>query len=259
MRFWKSGNRKTTALWWFLGVVSCLFIVWGTLGHSGRILSQDDSSTTTHADQKVVRLFLAASHGQARKVGELLRAVDVDTLNTRGNGVLYETLNYAQHIEVPGLYGVVTTLLQHGANPNLANRAQKTPMHAAALVDKEAIMEALILAGGNPLARNGEHSTPYEMALQRGNLGVVAAIERTVTYRPTDIEDLREMGEFSRSMRANFFSARTVAERKAALRSAVAAFGDDADFVHQKVLEAIEASGSGFLGDCPSCENESEE
>lgn len=255
MTLW-SGS-KSNVLWWVLSVAACLVILWTAfLSGPGKVLSQN-----TTKDPNLRRLFIAASQGKAEALGTLLRTsgFDVNVVDGRGNTLLRVALNTARGLEIPTLYGTVVTLLSHGANPNLANNDGWTGMHAAAFIDNEAVMSALIQSGGDPLINSNGLSTPYEISLSRGNLGVVAAIERAVTYRPTDIEELKELGKFSRTLREGFARANTVEERKAAARAAIGTYFDDeaeAESFYQENLRRIQSEGTGFLGDCDSCEEE---
>jgi len=216
------------------------------------------SQDAQRMDPQLRRLFIAATVGNTEKLDTLLRTsgFDINVVNKRGNSLLRVALLAARARGIPTLYSTVTTLRLHGANPNLANNRGWTVMHAPASIDNEAVMEALIQAGGDPLISSNGFTTPYEMALERGNLGTAAAIERTFTYRPNDIEELKELGKFSRTLRTGLSKASTVAERKAALRAAFGAYISDpeeAEQLYQKSLSRIQASGKGFFGDCDSC------
>ena len=258
MNFWGSNNN---GFWLALSVAACLVILWAAFfSGPGKVLSQNPSNTTT--DPNLRRLFLTAGLGTAEDVDTLLRnsGFDINVRNAHGDTLLGHALTMSRAKENPTLYGTVVMLLSHGANPNQANNSGWTAMHAAAYLDNEAVMTALIQAGGDPLIDSDGRSTPYEIALTQGNLGVVAAVERSVTYRPPDIEELKEVGTFSRTLRAGLARATTVDERKSAIRAAAAAlFKDDeaqAESLYQEVLDRVQSEGTGFLGDCDSCEGE---
>ena len=252
------GKRsKSDVVWWALGLTACMFVLWTAFrSETGAVLMSQDAQRT---DPQLRRLFIAATVGNAEKLDTLLRISEFDTsvVNKRGDSLLRVALLAARARENPTLYSTVTTLLLHGANPNLANNRGRTVMHAAAAIDNEAVMTALIQAGGDPLISSNDFSTPYEMAVRWGNLGTVAAIEKTFTYRPDNIEELKELGRFSRTLRNGLNKASTVAERRAALRAAFGAYISDpaeAEKLYQKSLSRIQDLGTGFLGDCDSCE-----
>ncbi len=251
------GGSKNNGFWLALSVAACLVILWAAFfSGPGKVLSQNPSNTTT--DPNLRRLFIAASLGKTEALGDLLTAGshDVDVRGHRGKTLLGAALNAARAKEPPTLYGTVVLLLSRGANPNLADNDGWTAMHKAAFLDNEAVMAALIQAGGDPLINVNEKSTPYEIALLHGNSGAVGAIEGTTTYRHPEVEELKEAGTFARNLRAGFSSARTVEERKAALRAALTSYLEDEGEVERVYQEVLGRSTSDFLGDCDSCEGE---
>lgn len=257
MTFWSSS--KSRVVWWALSVVSCLVIAWTVfLPGPGSVLSQNASN-----DPKLRGLFFAAFVAHPEKLGERLdtSGYDVNVVDRRGDTLLIRALRAARARMQPTLYGTVALLLQRGADPHIANTRGRTAMHAAAMIDHEAVMTALIQAGGDPLINSSSLSTPYEIALTQGNWGTVAAIERAVAYRPADLEELKERGRVFRTLRKGLAEAKTVEERKAAMRAAYGVIFSDrseAEEAYQKTLKQIQASGTGFLGDCDSCEKAEE-
>jgi len=77
-----------------------------------------------------------------------------------------------------GLSDIISLLIQHNANPNLANKFGLTPLHIAAMGGagkvkhvKQQIVDGLIYAAGaNIFARNDYGLLPYDIALNYGHL-----------------------------------------------------------------------------------------
>lgn len=86
-------------------------------------------------------------------------------------------------------YGKIQLLIRYGANPNQPGSNGSTPMHIAASRGTEAVMTALVNAGGDAnLSINGGR-TPYERAVASGNAGGLAALKKVLPdYVPADKE-----------------------------------------------------------------------
>lgn len=120
----------------------------------------------------------------------------------------------------PTIYGKIKALLDYGANPNLPDEFGLTPMHYAAMWHNEAIMTALIEAGGDPSI------DVYKWALRRGNAGAVAAIERVAKHTlPEDTRArLETRGAYSKAMAQVYEKSTTKEELKANLEKLVDRF-----------------------------------
>jgi ankyrin repeat protein len=73
---------------------------------------------------------------------------------------------------------VILFLVESGADPNAAAAGDVTPLHRAVRNRCSAAVEALLLAGANPLLANSRGSTAYDLALLttgRGGSGSVEA------------------------------------------------------------------------------------
>jgi ankyrin repeat protein len=79
-----------------------------------------------------------------------------------------------------GNAGVVQLLLARGADPNARNRYGDSVLHVAAFsmhCGAEAI-ELLLSEGANPRATDEDSETPYQIAVARGNMEVADALGR---------------------------------------------------------------------------------
>lgn len=235
-----------------IGVLVACGIVWGVL-----------PSETTGADDPAgpvltptEELFLTTSTADVKQLEILLQGgMDPNTLSEDGITALHTVLLVARMGPIPTLNSYVKTLLQYGANPNLVDEDGWTAMHAAAHIDNETVMEALLDAGGDPLLNTGIPS-PYDLALMAGSRATVMAIEKITTHRPDDYEEMVNLGFFSRSL-DRLRDARNAEERDEVIRSAVKMLTTDperAEQLYQRTLRMVESHAHDM--DCGSCENE---
>jgi ankyrin repeat protein len=63
---------------------------------------------------------------------------------------------------------VCTLLLKHGANVNSQNHQGRTPLWRAAFMDKQACVQLLLEAGGDPRIASSDQQTPLQV---RGEVG----------------------------------------------------------------------------------------
>jgi hypothetical protein len=107
---------------------------------------------------------LANRPNAARDVCVRLDAGEIDTL-VEGKGLLHTATE-------KGLLEMVTILLAAGANPNLLDDEENTPIHWAfiseAHADGAAVTAALIDAGANLNAQNKSGLTPLHIAAGKG-------------------------------------------------------------------------------------------
>ena len=52
--------------------------------------------------------------------------------------------------------------MKHGANPDIADEDQNTPLHFAAIRGSKEVAQFLLKLGANPYARNANNNVPYE-------------------------------------------------------------------------------------------------
>jgi ankyrin repeat protein len=116
-------------------------------------------------------LQYAAAHKQTNVVAMLVALVrEVNELGSDGNRAL----------DISSLNGDALTakfLLEHGANPNLRNKAGSSPLHDAALKGTREVIELLIAHGAELNARERDGSaTPLHYAASFGCLDAVKAL-----------------------------------------------------------------------------------
>jgi hypothetical protein len=75
-----------------------------------------------------------------------------------------------------GHFEAARYLLEHGADANLSNEQQETPLHQAADHNQADIAEALLQAGANPNLQQQEGETPLHLAACKGNLRVIEVL-----------------------------------------------------------------------------------
>jgi ankyrin repeat protein len=116
-------------------------------------------------------LQYAAAHRQTNVVAMLVAmGRDVNELGAEGNRAL----------DISCLNGDAATarfLLEHGANPNLRNKAGSTPLHDAALKGTREVIELLLGHAAEINARDREDgATPLHFAASFGRLDAVKAL-----------------------------------------------------------------------------------
>ena len=145
------------------------------------------------------KLTTAIIFNDSQTLKDLLQSgADPNSLNDASFLPLQIVLFRAKHS--PIAYSMVKLLLDYGANPNLPDPNGLSPMHIAAQQGTEAIMTALLDAGGDPSLPINDQ-TPYILALNRANTGALAAIKKAFPHlKTTDAqrsEDERASGLIS--------------------------------------------------------------
>lgn len=100
----------------------------------------------------------------------LVSCVTVPAFAQRDNQQISTSLHQAV---VDGDIDQVQTLLSKGADVNVRNRMNWTPMHTAVRNRRRAIVELLISKGGDINAQNGSRQTPLYVAVDTGQKDVV--------------------------------------------------------------------------------------
>ncbi|KAF9884965.1 hypothetical protein FE257_000875 [Aspergillus nanangensis] len=117
-------------------------------------------------------LSVAAQGGNPRLVQLLLDAAstEVAALDNQGHTPLFLA---ASHGHRP----VVQLLLEHGADPNVADRGRRTPLHIASLRGHTAVVETLLAQATIRIdVYSNDGDTPLGAATRHGHAGVVAAL-----------------------------------------------------------------------------------
>lgn len=122
-------------------------------------------------ESQVLSIHYAAAHRQTSVVEMFLKlGVSVDTPGPEGNRPLdIACLN--------GDLATTTLLLDHGANPNLLNKAGATPLHDAALNGNPEVIAALLKHGAEIDAVDTDtQSTPLHYAASMDRLDAVKTL-----------------------------------------------------------------------------------
>ncbi|XP_041839354.1 cyclin-dependent kinase 4 inhibitor B [Melanotaenia boesemani] len=116
-------------------------------------------------------LTTAAAQGNTAHVRELLQAgAEVNGVNRFGRTAL--------QVMMMGSAPVARVLLEHGADPNVADISTgTTPLHDAASLGFLDTVRLLLQAQANPQARDKATYLPVDLARQNGHTGVVALLE----------------------------------------------------------------------------------
>lgn len=189
-------------------------------------------------------IFDAVVEDDVNKLRRLLEAgADPNQVGADGRTALHMAITLSEISTTT--YGQVQTLLTWGANPNLADADGFTPMHAASLRDDEALMMALLEAGGDPNFSHPDFQTPYVSALSSGNRSTVAAIERWTHERPDNYEQRTAMGVLSKGLQDSLRPGLSAEERQAAIARTIDMVKDklpisDPEAITQEITEQTE-------------------
>ncbi|KAM4750047.1 cyclin-dependent kinase 4 inhibitor B [Anableps anableps] len=116
-------------------------------------------------------LATAAAKGHLADVEALLlNGAPVNGVNCFGRTAL--------QVMMMGSSSVAQLLLNHGADPNVADsRTRTTPLHDAAREGFLDTVRLLVEAGADPQARDCENCLPIDLARRNGYTNVVAFLE----------------------------------------------------------------------------------
>ena len=127
----------------------------------------------TAAAGGVEALYQAAGDGKPEKVAALLKSgVDVNGRTRSGS----YALNAAA---VENDIGVITTLLDHGADPNVRNSQGDTPLICATKYagGKAPVVDLLVKAGSDLGIRDNSGNTALDYAKAKGQHEAIAVLE----------------------------------------------------------------------------------
>lgn len=106
----------------------------------------------------ITPLHTAAYEGTAKKVSELLKKIDVNSIDTYGWSPLHDAV-------VQGDPQIVTLLLNAGADVNAQdNEEEWTPLHDAVRLNRPKIVHMLLDAGADPSIKDKWGKTPEHYA-----------------------------------------------------------------------------------------------
>uniref|UniRef100_A0A1A8Q7K5 Cyclin-dependent kinase inhibitor 2B (p15, inhibits CDK4) n=1 Tax=Nothobranchius rachovii TaxID=451742 RepID=A0A1A8Q7K5_9TELE len=116
-------------------------------------------------------LTTAAAKGNTADVESLLRrGAAVNGVNRFGRT--------AVQVMMMGSWPVAWVLLQHGADPNVADTSTRTtPLHDAARSGFVDTVRLLVAAQADPQARDNQSRLPVDLARENGHAEVVAFLE----------------------------------------------------------------------------------
>lgn len=119
---------------------------------------------------------------------------------TKGNATMAGLTALHQAILIGGgrskdLPPVLTYLLEHGANPNVADGRSTTPLMQAALYGKADDVRELLKHGADPKMRAGDGRTALDFAVQRNEQEVAALLDAN---SPMDLGQAASMGNVRR-------------------------------------------------------------
>lgn len=176
------------------------------------LMGQEGSGGTTPAEPERT-LFDVLAGGDVEELQQLLD--DGADPNAKIDDVTPLSWAILGSGRTPTVYAQVKALIAAGADPNIADDLGRTALHYAAEFDgSNAVTHALIDGGAVVTAQAQNGITALRLALMSGNDGAKSAIEQATPVRPTQYEQLKAIGAFSKKLKA----AKTERGRKALVR-----------------------------------------
>jgi ankyrin repeat protein len=128
-----------------------------------QMLYRNGCSVDPRGDMKMSPLHSAADYGDLEMVEVLLNCgVDVNAQTEYGSTVLLYAL--WEQAGPPTNLGVVRSLLDHGADPNVGNKSGTTPLHQASQSGTIEIVRLLVEHSTSVEAKDGNGKTPLDIA-----------------------------------------------------------------------------------------------
>ncbi|KAH3830343.1 ankyrin repeat domain-containing protein 7-like [Dreissena polymorpha] len=147
----------------------------------------DDMFTEATIPDSEPSLFAAIRYNDLRMIGQTLRSgFDVDTKFTEGAYHLHaNTLAHrlrmthyaAMHLAVlHAKHKVIAELLAHGADINIRDEQQRTPVHLAVVASRLSVVETLVRKGAEINARSSSGRSPLLEAVISERLDIARAL-----------------------------------------------------------------------------------
>jgi len=133
-------------------------------------------------------IFSAAEGGDVATVRDLLRH-NSEMANVQ-NGAGWTPLIFAV---ANGHIDLAEELLQHGADPNLAEYDGWTPIMFASFQNNEPLVAMIMQSGGSPLYRNRDDLSAHELANSQSHFALADYLGEEAVYYAMANEDLNEM------------------------------------------------------------------
>jgi hypothetical protein len=138
-------------------------------------LLQAGASIEAHDERGFTPLVLASYNGQETTTALLLER------GARADGAPEDAASSAlMGVAFKGHTAIARCLLDHGADPNRANRAGQTPLMMAALFNQRDIIDMLLAAGADRETRDGSGQSAADVALAQGNDDLAKFLSGTV-------------------------------------------------------------------------------
>ncbi len=133
-------------------------------GITARILLERGARVDEPGASENTPLHEAALNGDAALIRELInRGADVNALNDINSTPLLLDTMY-DDVSEDDCYAVAEILLDHGADPTIANDEGNTPLHGAVMRNRLRIVELLLEHGARLNAVNNDGETPASLA-----------------------------------------------------------------------------------------------
>ncbi|KAG1685848.1 hypothetical protein DVH05_007684 [Phytophthora capsici] len=132
-------------------------------------------------------------------------------------------LHYA--VESPAALPIISRLVQHGANLNVADERGDTPLHWAAFSGRAVVMQNLLALGADPTLRNSDWENPAQIAAAYGQLDCMRLL----------VQAQRRFGAPQTEPRTQ---QQPVLNRPASEKTALERLAEAVDHLHQKQASA---------------------
>jgi uncharacterized protein len=141
------------------------------LGDTSRIeviLEDDPARANEEAGDGFTPLTLAAFFGRYEVLNRLL-VLGADPNRPAANATRVHPLHSAAAHRDPEIaFAMTSALLEAGANPNVAQQGDWTPLHQAAAHGLRPLVDLLVAHGADIAARSDDGRTPADMAAEKG-------------------------------------------------------------------------------------------
>lgn len=141
----------------------------GQLERVRALVAEPGTVVDAYAPDGFTALGLAAFFGHTAVVEHLLAHGANPRLASRNSMQVAPVHSAAAHHRAEVALPIMRALLEHGADPNVAQEGGWTPLHEAAMHGREDLARLLLEHGADPHLPSADGSTPADLAARKGH------------------------------------------------------------------------------------------